>query len=203
MISQRMANMNLYKLDIKDCWQGFTTNWRKRNWVTDVFLYGIQVVAVLYSLVMLVMVAEIIDMICDFRDSHPYGLYEEMTIGALIFRMLSKGWLVGLVLCIVVFFCNRRVIKWKLDGILWMFILFFSVSIATMAVENELVLYFSVFSIGSLAIYFLSLFLPKRVGETNTTTFRQCRKSSNWLIALSFIVLLMWLFMLCDAISRF
>ncbi len=200
MISQRMANMNLYKFDIKDCWQGFTTNWRKRNWVTDVFLYGIQVAAVLYSLVM---VAEIIDMICDFRDPNPLICYEGMTVGGLIFRMLSKGWLVCLVLCIVVFFCNRRVIKWKLDVILWMFILFFSVSIVTMAVENELVLYFSVFSIGSLAIYFLSLFLPKRVGETNTTTYRQCRKSSNWLIALSFIVLLMWLFMLCDAISRF
>lgn len=193
-------SMKLFQFDRKGRWQGFTTNWRKRNWVTDVFLYGIQVAAVLYSLVM---VAEIIDMICDFRSPHPYGLYEEMTIGGLIFRMLSKCWLLGLVICIVVFFCNRRVIKWKLDGILWMFILFFSVSIATMVVENEMFLYFSVFSIGSLAIYFLSLFLPKRVGETNTTTFRQCRKSSSWLITLSFIVLLMWLFMLCDAISRF
>lgn len=192
--------MSLCKFDIKSRWQRFAANWRKRNWVTDVFLYGIQVAAVLYSLVM---VAEIIDMIYDFRDPNPLICYDGMTIGGLIFRMLSKGWLVGLGVCIVVFFCNWRVIKWKLDGILWMFILFFGVSIATMAVENEMFLYFSVFSIGSLAIYFLSLFLPKRVGEKNTTTFRQCRKPSNWLITLSFIVLLMWLFMLCDAISRF
>lgn len=192
--------MSLCKFDIKGRWQRFAANWRQRNWVTDVFLYGIQVAAVLYSLVM---IAEIIDMIYDFRDPYPLSCYEGMTIGGLIFRMLSKGWLVGLGVCIVVFFCNRRVIKWKLDGILWMFILFFGVSIATMAVENEMFLYFSVFSIGSLAIYFLSLFLPKRVGEKNTTTFRQCRKPSNWLITLSFIVLLMWLFMLCDAISRF
>lgn len=181
-------------------WQGFTDNCRKRNWVTDVFLYGIQIAAVLYSLAM---VAEIIEMICDFRDPYPLSCYEGMTIGGLILRMLRKGWLVGLAVCIIVFFCNRRVIKWKLDGILWIFILFFGVSIATLAIENEMFLYFSVFSLGSMAIYFLSLFLPKRVGETNTTTFQQCRKPSNRLITLSFIVLLMWIFMLCDAISRF
>lgn len=192
--------MNLYQFDIKERRQRFIANWRKRNWVTDVFLYGIQVAAVLYSLVM---VAEIIDMICDFLSPYPYGLYEEMTIGGLIFRMLSKGWLVGLVVCIVVFFCNRRVIQWKLDGILWMFILFFGISIATLAVENEIFLYFSVFSLGSLAIYFLSLFLPKKVGETNTTTFQQCRKPSNWLITLSFIVMMLWSILLCDTISRF
>ena len=181
-------------------WQGFTDNCRKRNWVTDVFLYGIQIAAVLYSLAM---VAEIIEMICDFRDPYPLSCYEGMTIGGLIIRMLSKGWLVGFAVCIIVYFCNRRVIKWKLDGILWIFILFFGVSIATLAVENEMFLYFSVFSLGSLAIYFLSLFLPKRVGETNTTTFQQCRKPTNRLITLSFIVMLMWIFMLCDAISRF
>lgn len=192
--------MSLLKFDIKSRRQRFTSNCRKRNWVTDVFLYGSQVAAVLYSLVM---VAEIIDMIYDFRDPNPLICYEGMTVGGLIFRMLSKGWLVGLGVCIVVFFCNRRVIKWKLDGTLWMFILFFGVSIATLTVENEMFLYFSVFSLGSLAIYFLSLFLPKRVGETNITTIQQCRKPLNWLITLAFIVLLMWLFMLCDAISRF
>lgn len=142
-------------------------------------------------------------MICDFRDPHTYRLYEGMTIGGLIFRMLSKGWLVGLIVCIVVFFCNRRVIKWKLDGILCMFILFFGISIATLAVENEMFLYFSVFSLGSIVIYFLSLFLPKRIGETDITTFQQCSKPSNWLITLSFIVMLLWSVLLCDAISRF
>lgn len=188
------------KSDKPSRWQIFTVNWLKRNWVTDVFLYGIQIAAVLYSLVM---VAEMIDMICDFRDPYPLSCYEDLTIGGLVFRMLSKGWLVGLAVCIIVFFCNRRVIQWKLDGVLWMFTLFFGVSIATLAVENEMFLYFSVFSLGALAIYFLSLFLPKRVGDTNTTTFQQSHKPSNWLITLSFIVLLMWLFMLCDAISRF
>ena len=197
MISGRKTNMNLCKFDIKDRWQGFTVNWGKRNWVTDIFLYGIQIATVLYSLVM---IAEIIDMIYDFRDPYPLSCYEGMTIGGLLFRMLSKGWLVGLGVCIVVFFCNRRVIKWNLDGILWMFILFFGVSIATMAVENELFLYFSVFSLGSLAIYFLSLFLPKRVGNTNMTTFQQCRKPSNWLITLSFIVMMLWNTLLSDAI---
>lgn len=180
-------------------WQGFTANCRKRNWVTDVFLYGIQIAAVLYSLAM---VAEIIEMICDFRDPYPLSCYEGMTIGGMIFRMLSKGWLVGLAVCIIVFFCNRRVIKWKLDGILWIFILFFGVSIATLAVENEMFLYFSVFSLGSLAIYFLTLFLPKRVGETNTTTFQQCRKPTNLLITLSFIAMLFWSILLCDTIYR-
>ena len=192
--------MSLFKFDIKGRWQGFTANWRKRNWVTDVFLYGIQIAAILYSLVM---VAEIIDMICDFRSPYPYGLYEEMIIGGLIFRMLSKGWLVGLGVCVIVFFSNRRVLKWKLDGILWMFILFFGISITTSAVENEMFLYFSVFSLGPLAIYFLSLFLPKRIREANKTTFQQCRKPSNWLITLSFIILIMWILLLCDAISRF
>lgn len=109
------------KSDKPSRWQRFIANWRKRNWVTDVFLYGIQIAAVLYSLVM---VAEIIDMICDFRNPYPLSCYEGMTIGGLIFKMLSKGWLVGLVVCIVIVFCNRRVVKWKLDGILWMFILF-------------------------------------------------------------------------------
>lgn len=197
MISQRMANMNVCKFDVKGRRQRFVANWRKRNWVTDVFLYGIQVAAILYSLVM---VAEIIDMICDFQSPELYGLYEEMTIGGL---MLSKGWLVGLVVCVVIFFCNLRVVRWELDGILWMFILFFGISIATSVVENEMFVYFSVFSMGSMAIYFLSLFLPKRVGETNTTTIQQCHKPSNWLITLSFIVMLLWSILLYDAISRF
>lgn len=191
--------MNLCQFDIKRIWQRFTANWKKRNWVTDVFLYGIQVAAVLYSLVMVV---ELTDMIFDFCDPFPLSCYESMTIGGLIFRMLSKGWLVGLAVCVLVFFCNRRVIKWRLDGLLWMFILFFGISIATSAVETEMFLYFSVFSLGSLAIYFLSLFLPKRVGETNITTFQQCSKPSNWLMTLSFIVLMMWIILLCDAISR-
>lgn len=187
------------QFDIKGIWQHFIANWRKRNWVTNVFLYGIQIAAVLYSLVMVV---EIIDMIFDFRDPFPLSCYEGMTIGGLIFRMLSKGWLVGLAVCILVFFCNRRVIKWKLDGIIWMFILFFGISIATLTVENEMFLYFSVFSLGSLAIYFLSLFLPRRICEMDTTTFQQCHKPSNWLITLSFIVLLMWILLLYDAICR-
>lgn len=192
--------MNVCKFDVKGRWQRFVANWRKRNWVTDVFIYGIQVAAILYSLVM---VAEIIDMICDFREPYPLSCYEGLTISGLIFRMLSKGWLVGLILCVAIFFCNLRVVRWKLDGILWMFILFFGISIATSVVENEMFVYFSVFSMGSMAIYFLSLFLPKRVGETNTTTIQQCYKPSNWLITLSFIVMLLWSILLCDAISRF
>lgn len=192
--------MNLCKFDIKGrCWQRFTDDWRKRNLVTDVFLYGIQIAAVLYSLVML---AEIIDMIHDFRDPDPLFCYEGMTIGGLIFRMLSKGWLAGLAVCVIVFFFNRRVIKWKSDGVLWMFILFFGISIASSAVEDEMFLCFSLFSLGSLAIYFLSLFLPKRVGGTNMTTFQQCRRPSNWLITLSFIVMLFWFLLLYDVISR-
>lgn len=192
--------MNVCKFDVKGRWQRFVANWRKRNWVTDVFIYGIQVAAILYSLVM---VAEIIDMICDFREPYPLSCYEGLTISGLIFRMLSKGWLVGLILCVAIFFCNLRVVRWKLDGILWMFIFFFGISIATSVVENEMFVYFSVFSMGSMAIYFLSLFLPKRVGETNTTTIQQCYKPSNWLITLSFIVMLLWSILLCDAISRF
>lgn len=192
--------MNLLKFDKKEMWQRFAADWKKRNCVTNIILHGIQVAAVLYALVM---VLEIIDMVCDFCSTDPYWRYEDMTIGELLFWMLSKGWLPGLVACLVVYFCNRRVIIWKLDGILWMFILFFCISIATSIVENEMFLCFSVFYLGSLAIYFLSLFLPKRDGETNTTTFQQCRKPSNWLITLSFIVMLSWSILLCDAISRF
>lgn len=146
--------MKLFQLDRKGRWQGFAVNCRKRNWVTDVFLYGIQIAAVLYSLVM---VAEMIDMICDFREPYPLSCYEDLTIRGLIFRMLSKGWLVGLGIYIVVIFCN-------------------------------------------LSIYYLSLFLPKRVVETNITTIQQCQKPSNWLITLSFIVMLMWCIMLFDTI---
>lgn len=188
------------KSDKPSRWQRFASNWAKRNWVTDVILNGIQVAAVLYAFCMII---EIIGMICDYRAPHPLLVYEDMTVEGLIFRMLSKGWLVGLAVCIVVFFLNRRLIKWKLDGILWMFNLFFGISIATSAVENEMFLCFSVFSLGSLTIYFMSLFLPKRVGETNITTFQQCRKPSNWLITLSFIIMLLWSILLCDAISRF
>lgn len=181
--------MDLSKTEKQGFWQRFTANFAKRNWVTDVFLYGIQVASVFYALLML---AELIDIVYDFRSPEPYGLYEEMTIGGLIFRMFSKGWLLGLVVCIIVFICNLRVIKWKLDGILWMFILFFVISIFTSEVEEEMFQCFSVFSLGSLAIYFLSLFLPKRVGDTNMTTYQQCRKPSNRLITLSFLILLMW-----------
>lgn len=188
------------KSDKPSRWQRFVSNWTKRNWVTDVILYGIQVAAVLYGLAM---VLEIIDMICDYRDPHPLLVYEDMTVRGLIFRMLSKGWLLGFAVCIVVFICNRRVIRWKVDGILWMFLLSFGISILTLLVEEEFFIYFSVFSLGSLAAYFLSLFLPKRIGDTNMTTFQQCRKPSNWLITLSFITLLVWILMICDAISRF
>lgn len=192
--------MNLLKFDKKEMWQRFAADWKKRNCVTNIILYGVEVAAFFYALVM---AAEIIDMVCYFCSTDPYKPYEYMTIGGLFSKMLSKGWLVGLVVCIVIFFCNRRVIKWKFDGILWMFILFFGVSIVTLAVENEMFLYFSVSSLGPLVIYFLSLFLPKRAGDTNITTIQQCRKPSNWLITLSFIVMLSWSILLCDAISRF
>lgn len=191
--------MNLFKSVKHGIWQRFTANWTKRNWMTNIFLYGIQVAAVLFSLVM---VAEIIEMVFEFREPYPSSRYEGMTIGGLIFRMLSKGWLAGLAACVLVFFCNRRVLKWEADGILWLFILFFGISIATSAVENEMFLYFSVFSLGSLAIYFLSLLLPKRIGEANKTTFQQCRKPSNWLITLSFIVMLLWSILFYDSICR-
>lgn len=190
----------MYEFDIKGIRQRFTAIWRRRNWITNIFLYGIQVAAVLYAFGM---VAEIIDMIYDFCYPSPYELYEERTIGSLLYRMLSKGWLVGLAVCIVTFFCNHRVIRWKLDGLLWMFILFFCISMSTLAVENEMFLYFSIFSIGPLFFYFLSLFLPKKIVETNTTTFAQCSKPSNWLITLSFIIILIWSILLCDTISRF
>ncbi len=191
--------MNLYKFDKQGICQRFIANWKKRNRVTDILLYGVQVAAVLYSLVM---VLELVDMVCDFRSPTPYGIYKEMTVGGLLFRMLNKGWLVGLAVCITVFFCNQRLIKWKADGILWMFILFFGISMSTLAVEEEMSLYFSVFSIGPLALYFLSLLLPKNIGETNTTTFQQCCKPANWLITLSFILMLLWSIFLCDIICR-
>ena len=186
--------MNLCKCDNHGIWQRFTANWIKRNLVTDIILYGMQAAAVLFALAM---VAEIVYMVCDFRSPHPYGLYEGMTIGGLILRMLSKGWLVGLAISIIVLFCNRRVIKWKADGVLWMVILSFVISISTLAVEDEMFLCFSFPSIGVLALYFLSLFLPKRIGETNTTTFQQCRKPSNRLVTLSVIAMLLWIILLC------
>lgn len=191
--------MNLSKSIKHGIYQRFTANWRKRNSVTDIILYGIQVAAILYALIMVV---ELIDMINDFRDPYPLSRYESMTIGGLFFRMLSKGWLVGLAACIITFFCNLRVIKWKADGIQWMFILFFGISTSTLAVEDEMFLYFSGFSVGTLALYVLSLLLPKRIGEINTTTFQQCRKPSNWLTTLSFIIMLLWIFLIYDSICR-
>ncbi len=191
--------MKLFKFDIRGSWQRFTANWKKRNPITDILLYGVQVATVLVALVM---VLELVDMVCDFRSPTPYGHYKEMTVGGLLFRMLGKGWLIGLAICIAVFLCNRRVIKWKADGILWMFILFFVISMSTLAVEEEMFLYFSVFSTGSLALYFLSLLLPKNIGETNTTTFQQCCKPANRLITLSFILMLLWSVFLCCIICR-
>lgn len=191
--------MNLRECDNHGIWRRFTANWIKRNRVTDIILYGIQAAAVLLALAM---VAKIVDMVRDFCSPHPYGLYEGMTLGELIFRMVSKGWLVGLAICIIVFFCNRRVIRWKADGVLWMFILSFVISLSTLAVEDEMFLCFSFSSIGTLALYFLSLLLPKRIGETNTTTFQQCRKPSNRLVTLSFIATLLWSIMLCYTLCR-
>lgn len=191
--------MELCKSDKPGRWQSFKANWTKRNPVTDILLYGIQVAAVFYSLAML---AEIAGMVSDFRDPHPLICYEGMTVGGLIFRMLSKGWLAGLAVCIVVFICNRRVIRWEADGILWMFILFFIISLFTSAVEDEMFFCFTVFSVIPLAMYSLSLFLPKKIGDSNTTTFRQCSRPANWLITLSFLIMLMWSILLCDVISR-
>ncbi len=188
------------KSDKPSRWQRFASNWAKRNWVTDVILYGIQVAAVLYAFCMII---EIIGMICDYRDPHPLLVYEDMTVGGLIFRMFSKGWLLGLAVCIVVFICNRRVIRWKADGIFWMFNIFFIISMFALAVEDEMFICFSVFSIGSLAIYIISLFLPKRIDGVNTTTFRQCGKQSNWLVTLSFLVMWLWCFNLSYSIMHF
>lgn len=61
----------------------------------------------------------------------------------------------------------------------------FGISVSALAVEDEMFLYFSA-----------------QVGETNKTTFHQCRKPSNWLITLSFIVMLLWLFFIYDSICR-
>lgn len=191
--------MKLFTLDVRGIWQRFTDNWKKRNWVTNIFLYGVQVAAVFYGLLM---VLELVDTVCDFCSPLPIGNYEDLTVGGLLFNMLSKGWLPGLAVCIAVFFCNRRVIKWKADGILWMFLLFFGISISTLAVEDEMFLYFSVFSIGPLLLYFLSLLLPQKIGETNTTTFKQCRKPSNRLVSLSFVAMMLWVVLLgCVVVS--
>lgn len=179
--------------------QRFVADWKKRNCVTDIILYGVQVAAVLCALVM---VEKIIDMVCNFCSTDSYWRYEDMTIGGLFSEMLCKGWLSGLAACIVVFFCNRRVIRWKADGIIWIFLLLFGISVSTLAVEDEMFIYFSVSSIGGLAIYVLSLLLPQKIGATNKTTFRQCRKPSNWLITSSFIVILLWLFFIYDSICR-
>ncbi len=65
--------MNLSKSLKHGIYQRFTSNWRKRNLVTDIILYGIQVATILYALVMVV---ELIDMINDFRDPHPLSHYE-------------------------------------------------------------------------------------------------------------------------------
>ena len=181
-------------------WQRFTANVAKRNPVTAIILYGIQAAAVICSLAMIL---EMIDMICDFREPHPLACYEGMTIGGLILRMLSKGWLAGMAMCIVVFFCNRRVIKWNADGILWMFNLLFVISMFTLAVEDEMFIYFSVSSISALAMYVLSLLLPKRVGGINTTTFQQCLKPANRLITLSFLIFLLWCITLSYSITHF
>lgn len=191
--------MDLCKSDKQSRWQSFKAGWTRRNWVTDIFLYGIQIASVLYGLVIIL---ELVDIVLDFYSPNPFGLYESMTLGGMFFRMLSKGWLVGLFVCIVVFFCNRRVIKWGVDGVLWMFLLFFGISLSTLAVEEEMFLCFGIFSIGPLAIYFLSLFLPKRIGDLNMTTYQQCRKPKNWLITTSFIIMLLWIFLLYDIISR-
>lgn len=191
--------MNLLKFDKHEIRHQFVANWTKRNWVTNIILYGIQVAAVVCALVM---AEKIIGMVCDCCSTESYLPYEDMTVGGLFSEMLSKGWLPGLVACLVVYFCNRRVIQWNADGVLWLFILFFVISISTLAVEGEMFLYFSASFIGSLAIYFLSLFLPKKVGDTNKTTFQQCRKASNWLITSSFIVMLLWLFFISDSICH-
>ncbi len=200
MLNDNISDMKLCKAERPSRSQRFKENWAKRNCVTNIILYGIQVAAILYSLVMM---AEIAGLIGEFRDPLPMSRYEDMTIGGLLFRMLSKGWLVGLAVCIVVFVCNLRVIRWNADGILWMFILFFGISIPTLAVESEMFLCFSIFSIGPFGIYFLSLLLPKRIGDSNMTTYQQCRKPKNWLITLSFVFLLFWSWLLCDAIYRF
>lgn len=191
--------MNLFKFDKHEIRQRFVADWKKRNCVTNIILYGIQVAAILCALVM---VEKIIGIVCDFCSTDSYWRYEDMTIGGLFSEMLGKGWLPGLVACIVVFFCNQRVIRWKADGVLWLFLLFFGISVSTLAVEDEMFLYFSASFIGGLAIYVLSLLLPKKVGETNKTAFHQCHKPSNWLITLSFIVMLLWLLFISDSICR-
>lgn len=191
--------MKQCKISIKGNWQRFTANWRKRNWLTDIILYGIQVAAILSAFVMVV---EVIDIVRDFCSPHPFRSYEEMTLKGLLLKILGKGWLVGFMACAVVFVCNWRIIRWRADGILWMFILCFGISISALTVEEDMFLYFSASSLGSLVFYFLSLFLPKRIGEANATTFQQCRKPSNWLVTVSFIVLLLWCIMLFYVIDK-
>lgn len=68
--------MKQCKISIKGNWQRFTANWRKRNWLTDIILYGIQVAAILSAFVMVV---EVIDIVRDFCSPHPFRSYEEMT----------------------------------------------------------------------------------------------------------------------------
>lgn len=191
--------MDVCKSDKPGILKRFSADRAKRNPVTNVILYGISVAAVLYALAMVI---ELTGVVCDYSNPCPCGFYDGMTLGGLFYRMLSKGWLVGLVVCLVVFSCNQRVIRWNADGVFWMFILCFGISMSTLAVENEMFLCYTVFTIGSQALYALSLFLPKRIGENNTTTFQQCRKPANWLITLSFIVMVLWSILFLDTIFR-
>lgn len=172
-------------------------DWKRRNWVTDVILYGVQIASVLYGLFLLTGI--LLNTWCNF-----FYFPETSTLRKPLMEFLwhefYKGFIPGLLICVLALICNNRIIRWKADGLLWLFIFLFVVCFGTIFSEAEEFLCFSGFSLLSFLFYAASLWLPKNVDGSNTNTFRQCAKPSNWLVTSSYIVVFLWILFTFDAI---
>lgn len=170
-----------------------------RNIVTTIVLYGVFVIAVLFSLLS---TFDIIDRFVEFAGMpYKYWLMDDSkdTFFAWISYNYGKGWIPGWLIGIVAGICNYRIIRGKRDGIYWMLVSFYAICFPTLFVELEEFIYFSLSTLVAFIVYFTFLFLPRK----EKTYWSVCKTSQNRLKITTFVITLVWAFMLISAYHHF
>lgn len=113
-------------IGINSRWSCFKENWKRRNWVTNVILYGVQIASALYGLLLLMDI-----LLRTWRNFFWETYSMRMPLGEFLWHEFYKGWIPGLLICVLALICNNRIIRWKADGLLWLFIFLFVVCFGT------------------------------------------------------------------------
>ena len=170
-----------------------------RNIITTILLYGVFVMALLFSLVS---TFDMVDRFVEFAGvPHNHWMFHQN--GETFFEWVAynygKGWIPGWLIGMVAGICNYRIIRGHRDGVCWMLISFYVICFPTLFVELEEFLYFSISTLATVIVYWAFLFLTKK----GKMYWSICKCSPNWLSITTVVVIMIWTFMIISSYHHF